>query len=608
MTLLVVDNLSLVRAGTKTRILSDASIALGPGETLGIAGESGCGKSSFLLALMGIVKPGLGVGGGTVTLSETDMFRAPPDQLRGVRGKIVAMVPQNATLALTPTMRIGAQVAEAIAVHEQLSKDQIEARVLRLLERVRLPDPARIGNRYPHELSGGQMQRVAIAMALACEPRLLLLDEPTTGLDVMTQAGILDLLDTLRRETGIAIVCVSHDIGVLARLTSRIVVMYAGRIIENRATRAFLDDPAHPYARALLASVPRIGAGTIPPSIPGRPPAPGTTGAACAFSPRCAFAAPVCAAAPLLRERPVGGQVACHLSGPWPASVAAPVAPRHTVDTRTEPVLNVRDLRVDYSRKGLFGFGGRSAPVVDGISLDLAKGEILGLVGESGSGKSSILRAIAGLWPRSAGTIRMTGQDLAPLATDRDRTSLRRIQVVFQNPDASLNPRQSVREILAHPLRLYFGLGPADVESRVRSLLTDVRLDPSYLDRRPTALSGGERQRVALARAFAADPDIILCDEVTSALDMSVQASVLALIRDLSLARGTACLFVAHDLGVVASLCDRVAVLNGGRIVEEGTAAQVCTAPRDPYTTSLVQAVLSSHLDEMPTKTPAALA
>lgn len=593
MTLLEVHNLTISRAGSDAAIVREATIALAPGETLGIAGESGCGKSTLLLALMGVVKPGLAVTGGHVHVLGRNLGSIAPEAMRRLRGQSVALVPQSAAMSLTPTMRIGAQLAEAMSVHDNIPPDAIMARTTALFARVRLPKPELIGARYPHELSGGQMQRVAIAMALACGPKLLLLDEPTTGLDVTTQAGILDLLGDLRRETGMALVCVSHDIGVLARLTARVAVMYAGRIVEDRPTADLLTRPAHPYARALMASVPRIESPGLPPSIPGSPPPPGTAGPGCAFAPRCGRAHAACERVPALSPLPEGGRIACHAPDPGPLAPAAMPEPL-VAQMAGVPLVVVRDLVVQYRRASLLDRLLRRRlpdPVVAGVSLTLAKGEILGLVGESGSGKSTILRAIAGLWPPSAGNITLDGTNLPARVTVRDRAALRRVQVVFQNPDASLNPRHTVREILAQPLRLYFNASPTEAEARARSLIADVRLDPAHLDRRPAQLSGGERQRVALARAFAAEPEVILCDEVTSALDVSVQASVLALIHDLCHARGTSCLFVAHDIAVVAALCDRVAVLHQGRIVEQGPARSVCSTPEHPYTRSLIQAV-----------------
>ena len=593
MTLLAVQDLTISRAGRESHIVRGADFALGPGETLGIAGESGSGKSTLLLALMGVVKPGLAVTGGNVRVLDQDLSTITPEATRRLRGRLVAMVPQSAAIALTPTLRVGAQVAEAMAVHDAIPPEAMTARTAELFARVRLPEPDRIGTRYPHELSGGQMQRVAIAMALACRPKLLLLDEPTTGLDVTTQAAILDLLTELRSETGMAMVCVSHDIGVLARLTARVAVMYAGRIVEDRPTSGLLTRPAHPYARALMASVPRIESPGLPPSIPGSPPPPGMSGPGCAFAPRCSRAHVACERVPALSPLPDGGRIACHAPDHGPLATAE-VPGTVVAQQPGKPVIAVRDLVVQYQRSSLLARLARRKlpdPVVAGVSLTLTKGEILGLVGESGSGKSTILRAIAGLWPRSAGTITLDGANLPARVTERNRTASRRVQVVFQNPDASLNPRHTVREILAQPLRLYFNAGSTEVETRARDLMADVRLDATYLDRLPGQLSGGERQRVALARAFAAEPDVILCDEVTSALDVSVQASVLALIHALCRARGTSCLFVAHDIAVVSALCDQVAVLHQGRIVEQGPARSVCSAPTHPYTRSLIGAV-----------------
>ncbi|MCC5976396.1 MAG: ABC transporter ATP-binding protein, partial [Rubellimicrobium sp.] len=559
MSLLSVERLRVDAHGQEMPVVEDVSFALAPGETLGLAGESGCGKSTLLLALMGIVRPGLRIAGGGVTVEGVAMGRAPPEALRALRGRVVAMVPQSAGLSLTPTQRVGAQLAEALTVHGMSPPEGIEARVAALFARVRLLEPDRIGARFPHELSGGQLQRVAIAMALACGPKLLLLDEPTSGLDVTTQAAILSLLEDLRRETGMAMICVSHDVAVLGRLTRRIDVMYAGRIVEERPSEALIARPAHPYARALLASVPRLDRPGLPRPAPEGPPA---TGPGCAFAPRCARRHAACAARPplssLAQDAPADGAVACFAPepAPLPASPPEPLPPSHDkVRDEGPPILTLDALEVRYGKRRwsdrLFGRPG-PAPEVSGISLELGRGEILGLVGESGSGKSTILRAVAGLWPASGGRIGFDGRPLPLSAGTRDRSALRRVQMVFQNPDASLNPRQSVREILAQPLRLYFDAAPREVETRARRLLADVRLDPELLERVPGQLSGGQRQRVALARAFAAEPEVILCDEVTSALDVSVQAAVLWLIRDLCRTRGTACLFVAHDLAVVA--------------------------------------------------------
>jgi len=598
--LLEVENLSIGTAGRNgALIVDDVSFSLAPGDTLGIAGESGCGKSTLLLALMGVARSGLVRRAGACRFDGLSLFDASEQQLERIRGGKLALIPQNAGLALTPTMRIGEQIDEALQLHGDLAAPARRARIVELLDAVHLPTPAALVSRYPHELSGGQLQRVAIAMALAAEPALLLLDEPTTGLDVTTQLGILDLLGELRRRTGVAMVCVSHDLGVIARLSDRMMVMYAGQAIEMAPAAELLRNPAHPYARALIASIPRLTIGAIPASIPGRPPAPGEAPPGCRFAPRCPKVQPVCRRdMPLLHERPPGASVACHFPDAGPLALQTPAADRARIDATVPPLLTIDRLEVTYERTGLFGGHRADATrAVDDVSLELRPGEILGLVGESGSGKSTILRCVAGLWPMLGGDIVFgPDQSLDRPAAQRDRSVLRAIQLVFQNPDASLNPRQTVREILAQPLRLYFNPDRRELAERTSAALRDVRLDDSYLDRYPAQLSGGERQRVAIARAYAAEPDILLLDEVTSALDVSVQASILQLIRELSRTRGTACILVSHDLAVVQALADRIAVLYRGKLVEVGPARETCQAPTHAYTKTLIAAVLEPEI------------
>lgn len=577
--------------GAPAPIVEGVSLSLAPGGSLGIAGESGSGKSTLLLALMGICKPGLRVLAGTVQFQGRALLGQSDAALADLRGGPLALIPQNAGTALTPSIRVGAQIDEVLRLHGTLNPAQRQARIVELLAQVRLPDPAALLRRYPHEFSGGQVQRVAIAMALAGNPRLLLLDEPTTGLDVTTQLGVLELLADLRRDTGVAMVCVSHDLGVLARLCDQVAVMYAGRLVEQGPASRLLRAPRHPYARALLAAIPRLGAGTIPGAIPGRPPAPGAAVPGCRFAPRCPVATPDCTAT---TPRPDALGTACHhpqtgVPQPPAGLGAVPLAPD------AAPVLRIEALTMRYRRPGLWRRDPGPAAVQD-VSFDLHRGEILGLVGESGSGKSSILRAIAGLWPLAAGRITGPGgADLSRPLGARPRDRLRIVQLVFQNPDASLNPRHDVARILAQPLGLYFRLGPMQMRARASALLAEVRLDDSYLPRHPGQLSGGERQRVAIARALAAEPDVLLCDEVTSALDVSVQASVLRVLRDLGIQRQVATLLVSHDLAVVQALAHRIAVLRQGRLVEIGPAQAVCSAPQDPYTRALVGAVLDPH-------------
>jgi peptide/nickel transport system ATP-binding protein len=584
--------------GPGAPIVDDVSLSVERGSTLGIAGESGCGKSTLLLAMMGVVKAGLRHQAGTCSFDGTDLLACGEVAASRLRGGRIALIPQNAGLALTPNIRIGDQIAEVLQLHSDLPASAHRGEVETLLRQVRLPMPGTLGRRFPHELSGGQLQRVGIAMALASKPDLLLLDEPTTGLDVTTQLGILDLLADLRRDQGMAMICVSHDLGVIATLCDRVAIMYAGRLIETGPTATILHRPAHPYSRALLASIPRISTARIPSSIPGRPPAPDEPLPGCRFAPRCAHVAADCQAG-IPELAPVNDDqwVACRHPQGAVATLGLDAADqRPALSAQERPLIDIAGLAVTYRRHRLLDRLLRrpaARKAVDALTLSLHRGEVLGLVGESGSGKSTILRAISGLWPVLAGEISFDGAiDLTRPVTQRDRQVLQRIQLIFQNPDASLNPRQTIRDILAQPLQLYFNLSRPAINDRARDLLIDVRLDASYLDRLPGDLSGGERQRVAIARAFAANPEVILCDEITSALDVSVQASILQLIADLAVKRNVACLFVSHDLAVVQALAHRIAVLYRGRLMEIGPSRDICTSPRHPYTRALLSAVL----------------
>lgn len=600
------------RAGEMLPVLRNIDLSVRRGESVGLVGESGSGKSTLALAAMGYLKSGLQVMGGSVHFREHDMFGLARPALEKLRGGKIALIPQNSGQSLTPTIRIGQQLAEALRLHSSLPPPEHDRRVVELLTQVRLPQPDVILRRYPHELSGGQQQRVAIAMALAGEPDALLLDEPTTGLDVTTQAHILELLRELNQQTGTAMVYVSHDLGAIARVCDRVVVLYAGEVALQGSTSEVLLHPAHPYARGLLASIPRISDPRLPLAMAGRPPAPGSAGEGCAFVERCSMAEARCRnGRPQLIALPDGGATRCHF---WEKtalleSQGASAAPQPISMKKEEPALELSDLSISYAKPNLLEqLLGRSpdAPhTVDRITLRVGKGETIGLVGESGSGKSTILKAVAGLLAPAGG--RITCGQHAPLAQDVDHRSpddRRRIQLVFQNPDDSLNPRHTVAEILAQPLKLYFGLSGQALQQRSVELLEQVRLGEHYLERLPSQMSGGEKQRVAIARAFAAQPEVVLCDEVTSALDVSVQAAVLELLNELKRAKGTTYLFVSHDLAVVRALSDRVAVLYQGRLCEIGPAAEVYASPSHPYTAVLLGAVL----EPVPGKTPLLLA
>ncbi len=595
-------------SGATLLVLRNIDLTVNAGESIGIVGESGSGKSTLALAAMGYLKRGLRLLDGKVTFQGNDMFTRTRTELEKIRGGELALIPQNSGQSLTPTLRIAAQLMEALRLHSDVPEAQHTAKAMALLGQVRLPDPQAIMTRFPHELSGGQQQRVAIAMALAGEPTALLLDEPTTGLDVTTQAHILELLRDIARDRGMAMVYVSHDLGAIARVCDRVVVMYAGEVVLEGSTRQVLKAPVHPYARGLLASIPRLSDPRLPVALDGRPPAPGGAGQGCSFVDRCALVQDRCRASrPDLERLPSGEAVRCFRhEDAHELSLTGNGAIPAKLDRDAPPALELDQLAISYRRPGLFdkllGRDSAGVPTVDGIAITVAKGETLGLVGESGSGKSTILKAIAGLLPPSGGKITVAGGEvLAAEVEHRSPHHLRQIQLIFQNPDDSLNPRQTIAQILEQPLKLYFGLTGVALHQRSADILDRVRLGAHYLDRLPSQLSGGEKQRVAIARAFAAEPDLVLCDEVTSALDVSVQAAVLDLLNDLKATQGTTFVFVSHDLAVVRALSDRVAVLYQGRLCELGPSADVYAMPSHPYTEVLLGAVLEPDPDTVPT-------
>ena len=594
------------RAGQTVQVLRNVSLEMQRGETLGLVGESGCGKTTFGMTLLGHLRPGGQVMAGSVRFEGMDVFSLAPDELANIRGQRVAVIPQSAGSALTPTMRVGEQIAEVLTLHLGLAGAELQERVLGLLTQVHLPQMDELARRFPHELSGGQLQRVAIAMGLAGKPELLVLDEPTTGLDVTTQAHILDLLREIQESTGTAMLYISHDMGAIARVCDRLAVMYAGEIVEDGAIDNVFADPVHPYTRGLLGSVPRLSYAGLPQAMAGRPPAPGEDAVGCAFVPRCAFADETCmtidpALEPTDRAGSLPHLVQCHH---WQRVVASGASGqmqdlkvRIDQTAEPEPLLELAEVDITYAKRGLAAmlarWRGEAEPptTVSGFTITIHRGETLALVGESGSGKSTIARTIAGLLPPRAGRIGFGGQDLAAVVESRPAEMHRKIQIIFQNPDASLNPRHTVKQILDAPLRLYFGMDQKERLDRSGSLLEEVRLTPQYLERHPGQMSGGEKQRVAVARAFAAEPDLVLCDELTSALDVSVQAAVLELLAGLQADRGAAYLFISHDLAVVRAIADRVAVLYQGRMCEVGPVADIYAPPYHPYTETLLAAV-----------------
>jgi len=591
--------------GRWVNVVNRISFMVGRGEAMGLVGESGCGKTTTAYSLLGYRRSNSRVREGQVRLDGHDLLTLDAPKLQRIRGKRISLVPQNPTTALSPGMRIGDQILETLAVHHvgDSRADRWE-RVVGLLAHMLLPDPTRIARKYPHQLSGGQQQRVTIAMALACDPDVLVLDEPTTGLDVTTQAQIIDLLVRLRGERGMAMVYVTHNLGVLAKVTDRISVMYAGELVEDAPTNELFRNPRHPYTRGLIASVPRLSAPQRGRSILLRgllqrdqlPPG-------CRFAPRCDFAEPINFEEPqVLREIAAGHRVACRRAHEIPALAARqPASPtpqpvQSSVPAEVLLKADGVDIAYEFARR-LFA-PPEPKPVVRGVSFEIGASETFALVGESGSGKSTIARAVAGLLVPAAGRLTFEGKDIAVAVGGRESEIRRELQLVLQNPDASLNPRQRVRDIIGRPLEFFFGYKGPEVRKRVGQLLDDIRLDQSYAHRYPDELSGGERQRVAIARALAAKPKLLLCDEVLSALDVSVQADILDLLRALQQEHEIAYLFISHDLAVVRSISHRVGVLYRGQLVEIGTVEEVYAPPFHPYTHVLLSAVPEIGVDK----------
>ena len=618
------------RNGTTVRAVDGVSLTVAAGECLGLVGESGCGKTMTARSVMRLLPPGGAITAGSVVLAGTELTALSERDMQAVRGSDVGMVFQDPSSCLDPTMPVGRQIAESVVVHKGVGRRAAAALAVEMLSLVRIAEPERVAAEYPHQLSGGMRQRAMIAAALACEPQLLIADEPTTALDVTTQRDILDLIGDLRAQLGMAVILVTHDLGVIAGRTDQVAVMYGGRIIEQSATGEVFAGPRHPYTEALLEALPEMAGQARPGggsrglySIPGRPPDLVAQTAGCSFAPRCRHARDWCTShEPALDGDHPGHTYACFFpvgnsagagragaaggvgaagiaNGPVSAwaggqgmqAVRSPVSPE-TSAASAEPLLRVSGLVKNYPvTSGALGRRSGAVSAVADVSFDLLAGQTFGLVGESGSGKTSIARLLVGLERADAGSITFDGADLAAMSARQLRQNRSGIQLMFQDSFASLDPRMRVRSILSEPLAIQKTVRRRGYRRQVVRILDEVGLPPDAANRYPREFSGGQRQRLALARALILRPALIVADEPVSALDVSVQAQILNLMRKLQRQYGLSYLFISHDLSVIRYMAHTIGVMYFGKLVETGPTEEVCAAPAHPYTAGLVAAV-----------------
>ncbi len=581
----------------------DVSIDIQRRETHGIVGESGCGKSTIAFGIVNFLGRNGKIVNGNILFQGQDLVSRSQDELRRIRGDRIAMVYQDPMQALNPSMRLGDQMSEVLVVHRGMKKQAAEEKCIQMLERVYMPDAANVMRRYPHQISGGQQQRVVIAMSLLNDPALLIMDEPTTALDVTVEAAVLDLIAELQKDFDTAIMYISHNLGVVARVSDKVGVMYAGELVERATVQAVYLQPYHPYTQGLMRCVPRLGqdkTGSYLYPIPGRVPSPKNLPPGCIFEPRCSFARPECSLKrPELRQVKPGHWARCLFAEEvaqqeWKppqdfvANCSSPAAHR-----AEKPILQVDGAKTYYEAPSRQLIGGRKQYVkaVDDVSIEVKPGQTLGIVGESGCGKSTLVKTIIGLEAPTGGKFGFMGVDIAAPVSKRKLDTLKNLQMVFQNPDSTLNPSFSVGMQIGRSLQRFKAVPSNQVRGEVVRLLDMMKLGERYYDRLPRQLSGGEKQRVGIARAIAGHPELLLCDEPVSALDVSVQAAVLNLLLDIQREMCTTIVFIAHDLSVVRFFCDTIAVMYLGQIVDVGPAEAIYAPPYHPYTEALLSAV-----------------